>query len=143
MPLRDTGSDIHYVYAQFHIANFLKICTEIWGRLVPSHERMENLDEDDVFAVVHRSPTTSMRYISSVTIVAQTQVWRILHHDGFYLYHLQCVYNLLPEYYVNRFQFCEWLQRRLHILCDFLFTDKAQFTRDDITNTRPYHSSGG
>jgi hypothetical protein len=43
--------------------------------------------------------------------IAQTQVWRILHHDGLY-------------------------QPWLHSLHETLFTHKAQFTRDDIRNKR-------
>jgi hypothetical protein len=37
----------------------------------------------------------------------------------------------------------DFLQPRLHILRDVLFTDKAEFIRDGITNTRPCHSSSG
>jgi hypothetical protein len=33
--------------------------------------------------------------------VAQTQVWRLLRHDGFYPYHFQRVQHLLLGYYTN------------------------------------------
>jgi hypothetical protein len=47
----------------------------------------------DVLAGVKRSPTRGMYWVSSITVVPQTQIWRILHQDSFYLCHIQCVYH--------------------------------------------------
>jgi hypothetical protein len=91
--------------------------------------------EGDVLAAVQQSPSTCIR-----SGIAQTQVWRILHHDGLYPYHLQRVQHLLPGDHATRVRYCEWLQPRLHNLHDILFTDEAQFTRDVTTNTRNSHS---
>jgi hypothetical protein len=52
------------------------------------------------------------------------------------------VQHLLPGDYAKRVRFCEWLQPRLHILRDFLFTDDAHFIRMVIANTRNEHSWG-
>jgi hypothetical protein len=57
--------------------------------------------------------------------VAQTQIRRILHRDGFCPYHLQRVHYLLSGDHVNHVQFFDWLKSQLHILRDILFTDKA------------------
>jgi hypothetical protein len=67
------------------------------------------------------------------------QVWRILHHNGLYPYHLQRVQHLLPNDYEQRLQFCNWLQTNWHSLDNNLFTDEALFTRDGINNTRNSH----
>ena len=75
-----------------------------------------------------------------MTNVAQSQVWRILHNDGFYLYHLQRIQHFLPGDHIRCAQFFEWLQTQLQILPVFLFTDEAKFTSDSITNTRSLHS---
>jgi hypothetical protein len=92
--------------------------------------------EDDVLAAVKWSPSISTCRMSSATGVAQTQVWRIFHHDGFYPHHLQRVQHLLLADEANCVQFHEWLQPQLHILHNILFTDDAQFTWDSTTNTR-------
>jgi hypothetical protein len=42
---------------------------------------------------VQRSPHASVRRISAMTVVAATQLYRILNTDGFYSYHVQRVYN--------------------------------------------------
>jgi hypothetical protein len=51
---------------------------------------------DHGLAAVLQSPSTTMSGISNTTGVAQTQVWRSLHHDGFCPYHLQRAQHLLP-----------------------------------------------
>jgi hypothetical protein len=71
---------------------------------------------EDVLTAVQRSALASTR--------------RSLHRDCFYASHL------LHGDDANS----EWLQRRLHNLHDIPFTDEAQFTRDEITNTRNSHS---
>jgi hypothetical protein len=60
-----------------------------------------------------------------MTGVAQTKVWRIVHRDGFYLYHLQIVQNLLLGDYASILLFCEQLELWPQILLDVLFTDQA------------------
>jgi hypothetical protein len=75
-----------------------------------------------------------------MTGVAQTQVWRILHHNGFYPCHIQRVQLLLLGDHANYVWFCELLQLWIHILCDILFMNETQFTPEGITNTRILHS---
>jgi hypothetical protein len=90
---------------------------------------------DNVLAVVQINSNRSICRISR-TGVAQTQVWRILHHDGFYPYYLQSVQYPLPRDHAKCVLFCEWLQPQLHILHDNLFRDEVQFTHNGITNTK-------
>jgi hypothetical protein len=95
---------------------------------------------DDVLAVVQWSQSTRICRISRTSCVAQTLVWRILHHGSFYLYCLHRVQHILLLDYANCVQFYEWLQPQPHILCDVLFTDKGQCTRGVITSTWNSHS---
>lgn len=92
-----------------------------------------------VLNAVERSPSTSIRRISHTTGIPQTNVWRILHHNGLYPYHLQKVQHLLPGDLENRVRYCQWLQNNLEIIPHILFTDEAQFTRNGINNTRNSH----
>lgn len=50
-----------------------------------------------ILAAVQWSPSTSICKISITTDVAQTQMQRIMHHDGFSPHHLQRVWNLYWE----------------------------------------------
>jgi hypothetical protein len=40
------GNDIQF--AEFHKAEHLRTCTERWGRPVPSHKQMQNVNNDGV-----------------------------------------------------------------------------------------------
>lgn len=108
----------------------------------PRIERQRDYHQqaDIVLNAVERSPSTSIRRISRMTGVRQTQVWRILHHDGLYPYHTQRVQHLLPDDSAHRVRYCQWLQNNLEVIPRILFTDEAQFTRDGINNTRNSHT---
>jgi hypothetical protein len=64
--------------------------------------------QGEVLNEVERSPCASVRRISLTTGVPRMQVWRILHHDGLYPYHLQRVQHLLPNDYEQCLLFCNW-----------------------------------
>jgi hypothetical protein len=81
---------------------------------------------EDVLAARQRSPSTNICRMSRVTGVAETQVWKILYRDDSYPYHLQLVHHLLSGDEGKRVRFCEWLQPRIRILRDILFTDEAE-----------------
>jgi hypothetical protein len=57
---------------------------------------------------------------------AQVQI--ILHHVGFYPYHIHRVQHFLPGDQTNHVQFFKWLQTSLHILGNILFTDEFILT---------------
>lgn len=99
-----------------------------------------NNAQDVVLNAAANNPKTSVRRISTEVGISSAQVWRILHHDGLYPYHLQKVQHLKPQDFPIRLQFCNWLLDNVGILSNIIFTDEASFTRDGINNTRNSHS---
>ncbi|GFQ92854.1 dynein intermediate chain 2, ciliary [Trichonephila clavata] len=55
--------------------------------------------EERVVHAHQRNPSTSLRVVSRETHIPQTIVWRIVHDEGHYSYHLQCVQALQPGDY--------------------------------------------
>jgi hypothetical protein len=108
----------------------------------PTYERQrfQLRTQGEILNAVERSPRARVCRISLTTGVPRMQIRRILHHDGLYPYHLQRVQHLLPNYYEQRLQFCNWLQTNWQSLDNILFTDIALFTRDGINNTRNSHA---
>jgi hypothetical protein len=74
------------------------------------------------------------------TGITDKRIWRIVRHHGFHPYHLHRVQHLLPGSHTYRVRCCEWLKPRLRIVPEIVFTDKAQCTWDNITNTRNSHT---
>ena len=66
-------------------------------------------------------------------------MWRTLHAEGMYPYHVQRVQYLGPGNFAERLEFCKWLNgsRQLHRYS--LFTGETQFNRDGVNNTHKYH----
>jgi hypothetical protein len=125
-----------------HHSAFAKVyrCWMVTGSCPRAHRGHVQQRHDDVLDAVQRSPTSSVRRILRTTGVPRTRVWRILHSDGLYPYHLHRVQHLLPRDYAPHVEFCEWLQANLGLLPHILFTDEATFTRDGINNTRNSHT---
>jgi len=80
--------------------------------------------------MVQRSPTTSMRRLSTRLGVSRTCVWRTLHEDGSYPFHPQPVDSAMC------LEFCHWLHTNRQLLPLILFIDEATFTHNGINNTR-------
>lgn len=102
--------------------------TRLCGRLVPSLERLQNLNNDHHLAAKYKYRQNFY------------DDWCSNDHDGSYPYHLRRLQSPLPGGHVNRVRLCEILQPRLHIVRDILFTDEALFVWDGITSTRNSHS---
>jgi len=102
--------------------------------------------EQRILAHVAANPGTSTRRISSAEGVHGSTVWRILHEDRLYPYHLQRVQGLKPEDLPRRVRFCQCCLgqcvRHPKFLWKLLFTDEAMFTRDGIFNFRNVHIWG-
>jgi hypothetical protein len=67
-------------------------------------------------------------------------VWRILHIQPLYPYHLQRAQGLSATDFPPRVNFCQWMQHsvlNLPFLSNILSTDEAGFTRDGMFN---YHN---
>lgn len=99
--------------------------------------------EDDILQMVDEDPSLSTRNIARDTGVSRHTVWRTLHENLLYPYHLQRVQCLRPEDYPRRVEFCEWLLQRhrqdQEFISKILFTDEATFTRRGIANYHNYH----
>jgi hypothetical protein len=81
--------------------------------------------EEDVVRMVQSSPCESTRRIARYLHVSQTSVWRTLHTEDMYSYHVQRVQHLGPGDFAQRLEFCKRLNgsRQLHRY--ILFTDEA------------------
>ena len=95
--------------------------------------------EEVVLQAVEENPHTSTRAIARRSGIDQSSVWRTLHEDQQYPYHIQPVQGLTPEDYPKRVQFCRWFLRSAEqpdFPAHVLFTDEATFTREGIFNTQ-------
>jgi len=99
----------------------------------------EGVNEEGIVRMVHRIPRTSTRRTARRLRVPHTRVWRTLHAEGMYPYHVQQVQHLRPDDFAERLNFCKWLNgsRQLHRY--IMFTDEAQFNRDGVNNTYNSH----
>ena len=98
--------------------------------------------EQRILAHVAGIPGTSTRTISAAEGVHRNTVWRILHEDRLYLYHLQRVQGLKLEDLPRRVRFYQWCLEqcvRHPFLWKLLFTDEAMFTRGGICNFHNLH----
>src|SRR5215472_14538049 len=66
-------------------------------------------------------------------------VWRTLHAEGMYPYHVQRVQHLRPGDFAERLNFCKWLNGSRQLHRSIMFTDEAQFNRDGVNNTHNSH----
>ena len=89
--------------------------------------------------MVQSSPRACTQRIATRLRVPHMRVWRTLHAEGMYPYHVRRVQHLRSGDFTERLEFCRWLNgiRQLHRY--ILFTDKAQFNRDGVNNTHKSH----
>jgi len=71
--------------------------------------------------------------------VPHTRVWRTLHAEGMYLYHVQRVQYLGSGDFAQRLEFCKLLNGSRHLHRYILFTEEAQFNHDGVNNTHNSH----
>ena len=65
-------------------------------------------EEEDIVQMVQSSPRASTRRIARRLRVSHTRVWRTLHAEGTYPYHVQRVQHLGRGDFVERLEFCNW-----------------------------------
>jgi len=100
----------------------------------------EGIDEEEgIVQMVQSSPHVSTRRIARCLRVPHTRVWRTLHAERMYPYHVQRVQHLGPGDFAQRLEFCKWLNGSRQLQCYILFTDKAQFNWDGVNNTHNSH----
>jgi len=99
--------------------------------------------EEEVLAMVDDDPGTSTRRMANTLHVSNGTIWNILRGYLLYPYHLQRVQALLPDDFLPRITFCQWVLHTLvripQLLTLILFTDEANFSRDAIMNFHNNH----
>jgi len=111
-------------------------------RIAAERDVNEGVDEEGIVQMVQSSPRASTRRIARRLRVPHTKVWRTLHAEGMYPYHVQRVQHLGPGDFDERLEFCKWLNdsRKLHRYS--MFTDESQFNRNGVNNTHNSHVWG-
>jgi len=91
----------------YKVFNTLRECGTLPSAHVSSERaRKQNMEEqENILDKVQRSPTASTRRLSARIGVSRTRVWRTLHEDGLYPFHLQPVQNLHPGDSAMRLEF--------------------------------------
>lgn len=99
--------------------------------------------EEDVLNKFEENPRTSTRVVASEMNTSNATVWRVLHDEKLYPFHLQKVHSLEPRDYPRRVACSRWFLHKLADDPDFLkkvmFTDESSFNRDGIFNSRNSH----
>ena len=72
----------------------------------------------------------STKRIARRVPVSHTRVWRTLHAEGMYPYHVQGVQHLGPGDFDERLEFCKSFSGIRELHCYILYTDEMQFNRD-------------
>jgi hypothetical protein len=80
--------------------------TANWGR--PLSVQTPDLEEN-ILHHTEQDAASSTRRIASVEHVSHMTVWRVLHRQLLYPYHLQRVQGLGPADFPAREAFCQWL----------------------------------
>ena len=109
-------------------------------RIAAERDVNEGVDEEEgIVQMVQSSPRASTRRIARRLRVPHTRVWRKLHAEGMYPYHLQRVQHFGPGDFAERLEFCKWLNdsRELHPYS--LCTDESQFNCDGVSNIHNPH----
>jgi len=96
-------------------------------------------EEEGIVQMAQSSPRASTRRTARRLRVPHTRMWRTLHAEGMYPYHMQRMQHLRPGDFAERLEFCKWLNgiRELHRYS--LFTDESQFNRNGVNNTHNSH----
>jgi hypothetical protein len=99
-----------------------------------------SVEEDEhVIDMLQRSPRTSIRRISARLRIPHMRVWRTLHTEGMYPYHIARVQNLEPADMCSWSELCCCINFNPRVLSKVSYTDKAHLTRNGVNNTRNSH----
>lgn len=99
--------------------------------------------EERVLDLVDENPDRSTRHLAAEVGMSHMAVWRVLHEQQLYPYHVQTVQALQPGDYAPRLVFCRWLRQKNlendNFVKNILSTDEATFTRNGVTNHHNSH----
>jgi hypothetical protein len=118
----NTGSDIHFTESQ--ITKHLRTSQNFKGdRFLPTSKfRMLTAMPWRRWCSVSSAAKSKYKHMQNFQDSwCSTQIWRILHHDGFYPYHFQRVQHILLGDHISSVQFCGYLQPQPHTLHDIQF----------------------
>jgi hypothetical protein len=113
--------------------------TRDWGR--PRSTRTLQLEEA-ILLSVNDDPSASTRQVAATINVDHMTVWRKLHENLMYPYHLQRVQGLSVADFPARRHLCEWFIQQCvnhNFNATVLFTDEASFQQDQIVNFHNQH----
>ena len=113
------------------------LCTLDRGR--QRTDRILDLEPEILDAVENEPQISTRRLVIHKIHASQSTVWRVLHREGLYPYHLKLVQTLHPTDPPNRTAFYRWLLDKIpqapvflgHVLC----TDEVGFTHDGVFNS--------
>ena len=63
--------------------------------------------------------------LSPEILTSTLRVWRTLHTEGMYPYHIQRIQLLEPADMCSRLELCRWINSNAHLIRYILFTDEA------------------
>jgi Transposase. len=99
--------------------------------------------EEAILQEVEANPSSSTRRLSEQFNISHQSVWRVLHTNLLYPYHIQRVQPLLPRDFPARLDYCRWFLQKTaqnpNFTSKILFTDEATFSRDAIINFHNNH----
>lgn len=113
----------------------------------PKHERFRSVvteeNEFSIIATVVEHPHVSTRELSREMEFARSSVRRILKKNKFHPFHVQLLQELVPEDFLNRTTFCQWIQQNVNedptFVETILFTDESTFHKNGFVNTHNFH----
>ncbi|KAJ4441123.1 hypothetical protein ANN_10973 [Periplaneta americana] len=140
-PQRQCPDRKTFVRLHYRLCEYGKFNSPGLGRGRPRSTTPEVHEE--ILEAVNMTPSISTRRVALQVNVPHTTVWRVLKEYQLYPYHLQRVQALSSADYPARVRFCQWFLQQCGVNPNFpalvLFTDKAQLTRDGITNFHNQH----
>lgn len=99
--------------------------------------------EEQILTTVDENAETSVRRVSAQVEINKNVVWRTLHQQILYPYHIQRVQALTNSDCQRRLPFCRWFLGKCAEYSNFapnvLFTEEAGLSRDGIFNLRNTH----
>ncbi|KAJ8915386.1 hypothetical protein NQ315_008273 [Exocentrus adspersus] len=99
--------------------------------------------EEDILNAIEVDPSISVRKLAAQFNFPKTTVFRIFKEQQLYPYHLQKVHALLPDDFLRRMEFANWVLHRHrnneNFIGSVLFTDEAGFSKNGIINSHNLH----
>lgn len=99
--------------------------------------------EVNVLQRIEENPGTSTRRLAAELNIDASLIWRILHEQQLYPFHIQRVQALTAPDYGSRMVFCRFMLRKVaenvNFAANILFTDEAIFTNNGVINFHNNH----